>query len=58
MFGKYFLQWIRVIVNRVWTKIGDIDTLIVFSFDKLQQNLENLRLKTPTYAYSIKITTL
>ena len=59
MFGKYFLQWIRVIMNRVWIKIEDIDTLLVPSFDKLQQNLENLQMKPPsTYAYSFNLTPL
>ena len=34
-------------MNRVWIKIEDMDTLLVPSFEKLQQNLENLQMKPP-----------
>ena len=34
-------------MNRLWNKVNDCDTLLVSSFDKLEQNIENLTLTPP-----------
>ena len=47
MLGKYFLQWIRIILDDVWADVRNNETVLTPSFHKLERNLKHLSLKTP-----------
>ena len=45
MLGKYFFQWIRIILDNIWVNIRNNETVLTQSLQKFERHLSHISLK-------------